>query len=279
MNPVEEDRALHGETVRFDDERGREAMDPTTRHLVLIASGIGVLLAVLIGGWMLSGRHPGSIPVIEAPSGPVRLKPIDPGGMQAMGAASPPAASGKGQTLSSGPEVARPDALQAEVDAARRDGAGPSPPPSSPPAASSPAASPPASPSAPPAESQFEQAPRPAPLPVPHGPARHPASSRPDSMLRTDADPQPAGQPAIATRLAVQLAALGSDAAAQTEWERLRRDHAALFSGHTSEVEQAEHGGHSIYRLRTKGFGSVAEANAFCEHAHAQGVACTLADF
>ena len=73
MNPVEEDRALAGEDDgRFgaDEPRGREAMDPATRRLAMIAGGIGLLLAVLIGGWAFSGRHAGGIPVIEAPDGP-----------------------------------------------------------------------------------------------------------------------------------------------------------------------------------------------------------------
>lgn len=270
MNPVEEDRALDGENASFGDERrGRAAMDPTTRHLALIAGGIGVLLAVLIGGWMLSGRHPGSIPVIEAPAGPVRLKPVDAGGMQAMGAQAPPAVSGKGgETLSSQPEVARPDALQAEVDAARRDGGAGQPPPATAPAA--PADRVPPSASSPSVKPKPQQMLQPVP---PHAPAEHRPGTRPDSLLRTDMSPEPAGQPAI------QLAAVGSDVAAQTEWDRLRRDHPTLFSGHTPEVEQADHAGRSIYRLRMRGFGSIAAATSFCAQAHAQGVACTLADF
>ena len=260
MNPVEEDRALDGETAGLSDERrGREAMDPTTRHLVLIASGIGLLLVVLIGGWMLSGRHPGSIPVIEAPAGPVRLKPVDPGGMQAMGAQSPPAASGKGgETLSAAPELARPDALQAEVDAARREGGA--------------GTAPPAAPAVPNATAQPQQMLQPAP--APHPPAAHPSGTHPDSLLRTDAS-----APADGPKVAVQLAALGSDGAAEAEWERLRHEHPALFSGRTPEVAQADHAGRAIYRLRTRGFGSVGEATSFCYHAHQQGVACTVADF
>ena len=259
MNPVEEDRALDGETAGFGDERrGREAMDPTTRHLVLIASGIGLLLVVLIGGWMLSGRHPGSIPVIEAPAGPVRLKPVDPGGMQAMGAQTPPSSGKSGETLSAAPELARPDALQAEVDAARREGGGGTPPA--------------AAPGVPKATAQPQQMLQ--PVPPPHPPVAHPSSAQPDNLLRTDAVPS-AGGP----KVAVQLAALGSDAAAQAEWERLRHYHPALFSGRTPEVAQADHAGRPIYRLRTRGFGSVAEAASFCVHAHQQGVACTVADF
>ena len=123
MNPVEEDRALDGEDLRgLRDVRGREAMDPMTRHLVWIASAIALLLVVVIGGWALGTHHSGTIPVVEAPAGPVRLKPIDPGGMQASGAqALPPVMPEDAghQSLAPQPEAARPDELKAAVDAAR----------------------------------------------------------------------------------------------------------------------------------------------------------------
>ncbi len=265
MNPVEEDRALDGESdlAYGDGRRGRAAMDPTTRHMVFIACGIGLLLVVLIGGWTLSGgRHSGSIPVIEAPLGPVRLKPIDPGGMQAMGAQAPPAMSASGiETLAPRPEAARPEALQAEVDAAlRRDQRGlavPAAPPAAPPAITAPAPGP--VPSVPVAAD-----------PGIHGEAQlqHPPSGA------SAAWHSPSGGP-----LAVQLAALDSHDAARIEWRRLSHSHPLLFSGHTPEVEQADHDGRPIYRLRTGGFASVAEAHAFCEQARSQRVACTLADF
>lgn len=264
MNPVEEDRALDGESdlAPRDERRGRAAMDPTTRHLALIASGIGLLLAILIGGWMLSGQHASSIPVIEAASGPVRWKPIDPGGMQAMGARAPSTSSAGGvETLAPSPENARPDTLQAEVEAARRAEAGtaaaarpdlPGPAVASP---SSPVASPP---------------------PPSALPAGSPSSGH---LLHTEAKPDAGVASQTDSRLAVQLAALSSHDAAQTEWTRLRHSHPALLSGHTPEVDRADHDGRTIYRLRTRGFASVAEATAFCQQARSQRVACTLADF
>lgn len=264
MNPVEEDRALDGESdlAPRDERRGRAAMDPTTRHLALIASGIGLLLAILIGGWMLSGQHSGSIPVIEAASGPVRLKPIDPGGMQAMGAQAPSTSSAKGvETLAPSPEDARPDSLQAEVEAARRaDAAAPA---VARPDLPGPAV---AVPSAPVAQAPPSDIP-PAGAPL-HG-----------SPLRTEATPDSAVASGAGDRLAVQLAALSSHDAAQTEWARLRHSHPTLLSGRTPEVDQADRDGRTIYRLRTGGFASVAEATAFCKQARAQRVACTLADF
>ena len=261
MNPVEEDRALDGESdlAYGDGRRGRAAMDPTTRHMVFIACGIGLLLVVLIGGWTLSGgRHSGSIPVIEAPSGPVRLKPIDPGGMQAMGAQAPPAMSASGiETLAPRPEAARPEALQAEVDAALRREQGELAVPAVPPATTATAAG-----------------------PVPSVPvAADPGIDGQAQLQHPPSGASVARHSPGDGHLAVQLAALDSHDAARIEWRRLSHSHPLLFSGHTPEVEQADHDGRPIYRLRTGGFASVAEAHAFCEQARSQRVACTLADF
>nr|WP_321986588.1 SPOR domain-containing protein [uncultured Lichenicoccus sp.] len=260
MNPVEEDRALDEEDGRFglSEARGREAMDPATRRLAMIAGGIGLLLAVLIGGWAFGGRHASSIPVIEAPDGPVRLKPIDAGGMQALGAQAPPPVNGTGsEALAPGPETARPEALQAEVDAARRAaGMGKAPAATSP----APAVAPPASVVPPAAETPADD----------------------ERKLRTEADPAPLA--ATHGLVAIQLAALDSHDAAQAERKRLSSLHPELFSpalddGKSFEVVRAERDGRAIYRLRMLGFDSAAAAASFCRRARAQDVACTVADF
>ncbi|WP_428375295.1 SPOR domain-containing protein [Lichenicoccus sp.] len=270
MNPVEEDRALaEEEDGRFglSEARGREAMDPATRRLAMIAGGIGLLLAVLIGGWVFGGRQAGGIPVIEAPYGPVRLKPADAGGMQALGAQAPPPVNSSGaEALAPGPEAPRPEALQAEVDAARRASG----------LAVAPSA---AAPAAPPGT----RADKPAPL-SPAAPEQPPDPGK----LRTEATPD-ASQPAERAvpghgPIAIQLAALDSHDAAQAERKRLADHYPDLFNpapgdGKSFEVLRAEHDGHPIYRLRMLGFGSQAAAAAFCRRARAQDVACAVADF
>ncbi len=77
----------------------------------------------------------------------------------------------------------------------------------------------------------------------------------------------------------MQLAALNSDSAALTEWSRLCRSHPLLFSGRKPLIQQADHAGRPIYRLRTRGFATTAAAASFCQQARAQRVACTVADF
>ncbi|MDE2576267.1 MAG: hypothetical protein KGL55_13250, partial [Rhodospirillales bacterium] len=61
-------------------------VDPNTRRLAIIAGGIGAALLVIMGGWTLIGGGRGGVPVVQAPSGPVRVKPADAGGMQVAGA-------------------------------------------------------------------------------------------------------------------------------------------------------------------------------------------------
>ncbi|NVN41886.1 SPOR domain-containing protein, partial [Ameyamaea chiangmaiensis] len=84
---------------------------------------------------------------------------------------------------------------------------------------------------------------------------------------------------AASSAYGVQLAALASEASAQAEWARLTKAAPGLFAGRTPVVERVEHAGSVFFRLRTRGFTSIADATEFCAHAKAQGVACTLARF
>ncbi|TLU72466.1 SPOR domain-containing protein [Lichenicoccus roseus] len=276
MTPVDEDRALDeedGGRYGASDQRGREAMDPATRRLAIIAGGIGLLLAILVGGWAFGGRHAGSIPVIEAAAGPVRLKPVDAGGMQALGAQAPPPVNGNGrEALAPGPEAPRPEALQAEVDAARRaadQGSGDAV-------------------AAPPKVSRQSPAATTPPPILPGAPDKASEQPAPARDLRTDVLPAPAAGSAstggASGGIAIQLAAVDSHDAAQAEWKRLSGRHPGLFTpeidgGKTPEVLRADRDGHAIYRLRMRGFGSQAAALSFCRQARAQDVACTVADF
>ena len=61
-------------------------MDPDMRRMAIVAGGIGAAVALVIGAVSLSHRGHHGVPVIEAAAGPVRVKPLNPGGMQVAGA-------------------------------------------------------------------------------------------------------------------------------------------------------------------------------------------------
>lgn len=271
------------------DHKRPKGMDPGTRLLALFAGGIGALLVVVVGGWSLVGHHETGIPIVDAPTGPVRIKPIDPGGMQLMGVQNLAQTNGSAASgLAPGPEAAQPQALQAQVDAARQADAPPAPviaPEKQPvasgdaPAAAAPVASGSAEPAAP-----VAAVPTTAPTNGAAGvapDAATPAASSDDDDQAASA-PVPAAQPAAASDthgVAVQLAAVDSEAAAHLEWARLSHRAPGLFAHHTPAIVPVSHAGKSFFRLRTSGFASVSEATGFCSHAKAQGIACTLADF
>jgi hypothetical protein len=77
----------------------------------------------------------------------------------------------------------------------------------------------------------------------------------------------------------VQLAALGSEEAARTEWQRLERKLPTMLDGRKPDVSKIEHDGKTFWRLRTGGFASAAEATSFCDKAKAKGVGCAVASF
>jgi hypothetical protein len=62
-------------------------MDPDMRRMVVVAAGVGGVLAIVIGGLSFtgSGQHH-AVPVIEPSALPVRVKPANPGGLQVAGA-------------------------------------------------------------------------------------------------------------------------------------------------------------------------------------------------
>ena len=276
------------------------SMDEGTRRLVLIASGIGLFLLVVVGGWSLGGRHgvgAGEIPVIGPDPGPIKIKPANPGGLQLTGAEPPPANddNGGGPSLAPGPEKPDPAALQAELDAARHADAPPAAPATSPKPATSSAPAAPATPAT--AETQAASATKPAPVtaaapvaspPVPVPPAARPAAvgspspatvaAPPSSSLRTALASLRAAPPAAG--IAVQLAAVDTAAEAHAQWDHLAHAHPGLLGERAPLVlPAARHDGKTFYRLRTGGFATVAAATAFCAQLRAAGAACTIATF
>ncbi len=273
---VEEERQARLAASAEDRPRpsggGQRGMDSGTKKLAIVAGGLGGVLVLMVGGWSLLGHHQGGIPILAPPSGPVRVKPLDPGGMQLMGPQVSTTADNGKQILAPGPEEAAPQALQAEVDRARQAD---SPPPAPKPSAVTPPAV--AAPSVPAPAATSAAVPAPAPAARDDNASAMPA---PSQAAPADRNPAPSSdQGATGGRYAVQLAALDSDAAARSEWSRLSRRAPSLFSGHKPVIATTTHDGKQFFRLRTAGFASIAEATSFCQQAKQSGIACTLADF
>jgi hypothetical protein len=234
-------------------------LDPATKRLATIAAGIGGALVVLVGIWSMVGGNSTGVPVVQAPPGPMRVKPANPGGMKVAGANEQILGGGsaRGQpALAPPPETPDLQALQnapaaspAKV-AATEDAAAP------PPVASAPA---------PAIAANGLPLPPPAPPPL-------------ELAAASTVAPPPA---AIGTGTAteVQLAAMSSENGAKREWQKLQADLPNLLGGRQPLISKVEVAGHTFWRVRTAGFASVAEATSFCAAIRAKGKGCAIAAF
>jgi hypothetical protein len=245
-------------------------MDPGTRRLAIIAGGIGVALVAIIGVWSLSGSRSGTVPVIQAEKGPVRVKPENPGGMQVMGLNEDITADGSAggkEKLAPAPEAPDPQALKAQMQAATQQAAKTSPAPARP-AQTGPAQVAKATPA------------QPVSLETPGQSATPPVSGLPQTRAETAGRTAPAAETKTTGRgTQVQLAALSSERAAMTAWEHLSKQMPELLSGRQPHVMRAEVDGRTYWRLRTGGFASIAQATQFCERVRAKGSGCSIASF
>ena len=77
----------------------------------------------------------------------------------------------------------------------------------------------------------------------------------------------------------VQLAAVDTEQAAKTEWQRLAKKIPDLLGRREPVVQKAERDGKTVWRIRLGGFADTAEATSFCSKVRAKGGACSLATF
>lgn len=92
------------------------------------------------------------------------------------------------------------------------------------------------------------------------------------------AAPTPAApQHRAATAIQVQFAASPSKADAQEQWQRMQRRMPRLLAGRQPIFTEVAHDGGAFWRLRTDGFGTVADADAFCAQVRSAGSDCVVA--
>ncbi len=242
-------------TESWRPQRRDGLIDPAIRRMALLAGAGVVVLGLGVGGYTMLGRRSHGVPVIEADSRPLRVKPDNPGGMQVVGAEEQimggAGTGSQADAMAPAPEVPEPQMLRAQIQAARQPAPAPTPP--APPVAVAPpavavAAAPPVAPAI--------------PAPVVATPPARVVSAAPTSG-----------------GMEVQLAALESEQAATTEWQRLSKRMPGLFGSHRPTVLKAERDGKTFYRLRTGGFSDTAQATAFCTEVKAKGGGCAIASF
>ena len=264
--------------------RHARGMDPGTRKLAVIAAGIGGFLIAVGGGWHMLSHHHYGVPVVEAESGPMRVKPANPGGLQVAGANNDifsGSSDTSGAQLAPPPQTPDPLALQAMET--------PMPTPA-------PAIVPPAVPAPVPVQTTAVLAtidkPPPAlvareaaPAIVPH--ATEATATYPSVAAVTPPTAHAVDTPAVAaTGLAVaghdvqvQLGALSSEQAAHAEWDRLAQRWPELLRGHQPAFSRIDRDGHVLWRVRASGFEGMSQAAVFCEQIRAKGGGCSVADF
>ena len=220
-----------------------------TRALLLAAAALGGVLVVGMGGWALMGRRPAVVPVIEADSRPLRVRPDDRGGMQVAGAEEQVLGGAETGAARMAPaaEAPAPLALRAQMQ--------PSPTP----------------------QPALQTAPSAVAAVVPPVVSPLPDTVRPAPRVATPVAPAPRAPEAGGTM--VQLAAVETQAAATSEWARLAKRMPELLGERHAVVQRADRDGHAVFRVRTGGFADVAEATGFCTKVKAKGGACTIAAF
>lgn len=263
----------------------RDDEDDNRRGPILLIAGV-VFLAVLAGvifnlygqGVRAGGRE--APPQIVAEPGPFRTPPTDPGANetpnqdkaiyegeaagglrveQVDAPEQPKLAQVRAAPALAPPEDLRPKDRQPLPDLRPRDATKVAPP-------EAPKAAPPVAASTRTTPAQAAAPARAAAPPPAAAPAQKAAAPAPAAAA-------PAPPPAAAGGVSVQLGAFGSDALARSAWTRL----GAVTSGRSPQISTVERDGRTLHRLRTGGFASRAEAQAFCARATAAGAACIVA--
>ncbi len=243
-------------TESWRPQRRSTVFDPQMQRMAAIAGAVVAVAALGLRGLRADRpRQPRTVPVIEADSRPVRVRPDNPGGMQVAGADEQiMGGSGTGQAdaMAPAPEAPQLGALRAQIEAARQ------PPPAAAAAARAAGAAPRAA------------VPPPACLPRPAPGSRGPGRCRRAAPRRR--------APVLAGGTQVQLAAVGTEQAAMAEWQRLAKRMPELLApparGATGRARRQSGLAASHRRLRRHGAG-----HRVLHPGPREGSGCSIASF
>ena len=231
----------------------------TRRRLVVALLGAGVAAASAGGLWwtwhaMVGARAPGEVPLLKADGRPWKARPEQPGGYQVpnqdMFLYDPNKPKGGIERLLPPPEDPLPrSALPAPAEPA------PAPLPQ---AAVAEEAIAPASPPGVTAEALPPAAPAAMPLPAVPPP---PAAAAPE---------------ALKDALRLQIASLRSPEAAQSEWERVKRQNGDLLGAFTLTVVRHDDQRGTFYRVQVGPVADTAQAERICAELKRRNIGCNL---
>jgi hypothetical protein len=202
---------VNASSPMYRPSREDRGIDAGTKRLLYLAGFGGLAILTGVAAYSLTGHSGGdTVPVVQADTRPLRVKPENPGGM-----------------------AVAPEEKQADPNNSRL---------------------------APPTEEPNPQA-----LLTMQGPIRTPL-------------PPPAIIPPHVKTFTVQLSSAKSEAAAQTDWDKLARKLPELFGQHRALFQKTTESGPAPWRLRTGGFADPAQARAFCDKVKAKGAQCSVVD-
>lgn len=284
--------------------------DSSTRRLAYAAAGIGGILLLFIGGWMMSHTGHQGIPVFEPPQIAAKEKPLPENNTETIGmdkAEGQMEANGK-PVLAPGPEQADPSALAAQYGTGNSTASNNQTPvvtnvngnvmdngvssPNNVPLVAAPSTATssmgndlPENKNKKQAQSkedegnvsdeQSDEAEK-SVAPVPSKkPIRHHRQDNGKKVPSVKLEEKRVGN----GHFIVQLAALGSNAAAQKQWQVMRKKAPELLGQYSPTIQKANVKGNTIYRIRIKGFTSKTQANSFCSQLKTKSLSCTLANF
>ncbi len=284
-----------------------------TLPTLLVVAALGAFVAIVWWAYQNAYRPdaPGELPVVEAESGDVKVRPESEGGLdvpnqdkliyEQLGSGeapaeverlmpppeepleppAPPPAETAALTPPPPPQEIAPSAeIMAEAPAAEDL---PAPPDLAPAAGGQASETPPMpAPEAAPAtvaeavppapELPVVPAPEPAPAPAAEAPA-----AEPPAEAATASAPEAAPQVAMATGFRIQLASVKSEADADKEWTRLRKIHGDLIGDLQPTVQRADLGTQGVfYRIQGGPLASREEAAALCEKLKAKNQGCLV---
>lgn len=267
----EDDEALPWlEPAEPEDEE--EASSFPYRGLIIAGAAIVAIVAVLwfVAEWIGGGRGPDTVaaidevPLIQAPEGPYKVRPENPGGLDV-----------DADSLTHSVAEGRDPGGELALDVIPEE---PVPVITTPPVRSAPVPEPGTAVTAQKAPAEKAQ-PKPAEAPpakeTPKLEAQKPAP-KPEPKQETP-KPEPA-KPApaqAASNVTVQLGAFNSAASADQVWSKLSGRVGAL-GGLRRSVQPVETGGRTLYRLRAGGIASEAQAASVCAAVQAAGEQCVI---